>query len=170
MVFQGGNLSRASFWNGHYSRLPRNSRAAQINRTMSQNITKKMSTAEKMMLLEWLMYDIRANWHGPKQRLKDKRVWKCLELIDQLYRIATNREHADHNLVRNISWHKFYERIGLYLTGRFEGRILRESISNGGYEGLEQIHGRNPAHSCCSLEYRKTFKSLIKSDYTHIVE
>jgi hypothetical protein len=137
---------------------------------MSQNITKKMSTAEKIMLLEWLMYDIRAWWHKGKTRLKDKRVWKCIALIGQLWKITQDNSHPDHKLVRDIVWHKFYERIGLYLTGQYEGRILRASVMEGGYEGLEKFHGRNPAHSLCSVEYRREFKRLVKSDYTHFVQ
>ena len=100
-----------------------------------------MNTKEKLLLLDILMTDIRGDWDGGKyKRYKDIRVWKCLELIGELNSIAIDYTHKDYLIVCNINWDNFYKTMGEYLTARFEGRALRKSVCDGGYEGLDAFH------------------------------
>lgn len=101
---------------------------------------KQMDTREMMLLLQLLMHDIRAGYESGPSAAKDKRAWKALDLVDELSNISNNHDHKDYVMVSCISWHKFYESIGVYLTGRFEGRYLNMSICDGGYDGLEYFH------------------------------
>lgn len=117
-----------------------------------------MKYREMILLLESIMYDIRAGWDkGMLKRAKDKRVEKCIDIICKINR-AINNESGE--LCKLTKWDKMYEPIGLYLTGVYEGRILRTSYNNGGYEGLEKIHGlpRNPKHR--SKWYQKELKKF----------
>ena len=110
-----------------------------------------MNKREKILLLQTLMCDIRNTWDdGKYKRYKDKRVWKCLELIDEL----CDTDDIFSNLYNNI---------GVYLCGRHEGRILRTSYKDGGYEGLEDIHRYSiKTFKHRSDEFKKSLKTLSK--------
>ena len=126
-----------------------------------------MDTLEKILLLETLMHDIRSWWDGGKlKRYQDKRVWECLKLVDELSIIANDYKHKDHNKVYGIYWFNFYQSIGVYLAGRHEGRYLRMSICNGGYEGLKAFHRLKPNFSMRSKEFCQITKKLCCADYT----
>jgi hypothetical protein len=101
-----------------------------------------------------------------KTGIKDERVWKCLKLIDEFSTISHDSNHPEYNLFSSINWHKFYETIGCYLTARFEGRYLRQSVCNGGYEGLEYFHKLKPTFSKRSKEFCKMAKQLCRTEFT----
>lgn len=132
-----------------------------------KNKKETMDICEKILLLETLMCDIKNWWdRGKEKRYKDKRVWKCLELVDELSLIANNYEHKEHSKVYGIYWFKFYQSIGVYLAGRHEGAYLRMSICDGGYEGLEAFHRLKPNFSMRSKEFCQITKKLCRTDYT----
>ena len=125
-----------------------------------------MCTKEKILLLETLMDDIRGGWDGGKlKRYKDKRVWMCLKLIKDFTIISRDYNHKDNRIVADLDWFKFHQALGVYLAGSYEGRYLRMSICDGGYEGLDKFHGLNPSFSMRSKEFCKTVKQLCRNDY-----
>ncbi len=96
---------------------------------------------EKVLLLEMLMMDIRHDWDkNPQDRHKDPRVLACIQIIWECQNFTHNKRDTNYIFIEMVKWHGFMQNIGLYLTGKYEGRILKESHYNGGYEGLHLIH------------------------------
>lgn len=127
---------------------------------------KEMNDREKMLLLDILMSDIRSSWDLKRnKRLKDKRVWRCLELIDDMQKIANDTNHKLYSVASCIPWQKFYETMGIYLTGRFEGRFMRKSVCNGGYEGLYLFHHIRADFSLRSKEFSSEIKTYCRVAY-----
>ncbi len=115
-----------------------------------------MKYRELILLLESIMYDIRAHWGGGMiSRAKDKRVKKCLDIV---IKISIKAHEVESNELNKVEWSKFFECIGLYLTGVYEGRILKTSYKYGGYEGLDKIHGLNDNPKNHSKWYQKELK------------
>jgi hypothetical protein len=130
-----------------------------------------MDIKEKILLLEILMTDIRSSWDTNTDKiLRDQRIWTSLKLIDEFQFISTNYEHQHYNLFRVVNWQNFHNSIGCYLTGRYEGRYLRMSICDGGYEGLELLHQLEPKFSLRSDEFKAEVKRYCRTQYDFMTE
>lgn len=116
-----------------------------------------MNKREQILLLQQLMQDIRTGWDVSKTaRFKDKRVWKCRDLISDLH---THERRSD----AVINWFVFLKSIGLYLLATHEGRILRGPYANGGYKGLQKFHRLSQSSlSKRSEEFKKEYKALMR--------
>jgi len=124
-----------------------------------------MILREKVLLLQMLMHNIRSAWDSGKyKRYKDKRIWKILELIKEIsIEARRNWKNRSYNKYSEIDYYTFSKLLGLYLLGDYEGRILRQSYKEGGYEDLEQIHGYTlKTFKNRSKEFRNTFKAYAK--------
>ena len=62
-----------------------------------------MDIREKILLLETLMIDIRSSWDiGKLKWYKDKRVWKCFQLISEFLIINGDVNHKDRQAVCDL--------------------------------------------------------------------
>jgi hypothetical protein len=107
-----------------------------------------MDTQEKILLLDLLLYDIKADWDfnvGDRQR--DPRIWECVEILDSL-----NSEQL------NVL--PYFANIGLYLTGKFEGGIF--GADRGGFEGLQQVHKLKLGNCYLSPQFKKKANELLR--------
>ncbi len=115
-----------------------------------------MKYRELILLLESLMYDIRSHWGGGMiSRAKDGRVKKCIEIVIKLSRESSDVEP---NELSKVEWSIFFNRLGLYITGVYEGSILKTHYKHGGYEDLYKIHGLHLNPKNRSKWYQKELK------------
>lgn len=129
----------------------------------------KMDLLERVLLLEMLMCDIESWWDvSPKKRIKDARVWKCLELIDEFVLVSYNLKHKENKMFAAINWFEYYQTIGVYLAGRHEGSLLENGLSCGGYTALALVYnGLEPKFSLRSKEFCDEIKKYVRTDFTY---
>lgn len=124
---------------------------------------KQLTLPEQILLLQEVMSDIRLNWDERRfNRINDKRVWLCIDIVENFDNLLAAKldkhESIETQILEDIKWDNFYNLLGLYLTGIYEGRILRDSFCEGGYEGLEKIHKLD------RLNYRSSeFMAILES-------
>jgi len=94
---------------------------------------------EKFLLLQILMTDIRMDFATPARQ--DQRVEKCLDLAFSLRDTLLDGKHSAADVARARPLWRVIERLGVYLTGRYEGGYLRAPFKDGGYEEMENVHG-----------------------------
>lgn len=88
----------------------------------------KMTWAEKVLLLELVMFDIRMNWNWG-HRLVRWWPWTSVK----------KRKKAAMELARNLGFVTVWRRLDEFNVGD-DGRWLRADYTDGGYERMEELH------------------------------
>lgn len=96
----------------------------------------------------------------------DARVDKCIDLAFDLHTsfLDTNHSEADVSTARLLF--KVIQRLGVYLTGRYEGGYLRAPFEEGGYEGMADKHGLSFTPAGRSAWFQRELKQYLKTEFS----
>lgn len=119
---------------------------------------------EKFLLLQILMTDIRMDFSVWARQ--DARVDKCIDLAFDLHSSFLDNEHSAADVATARLLFKVIQRLGVYLTGRYEGGYLRASFDEGGYEGMEEKHGLPFTPTGRSAWLCRELKQYLKTEFS----